>query len=299
MNKYLRSALFVSTAVAGVLSSIGSTTLPANGGKSTVLDARTGTKVDGHGNTDVSTRPASCLVTAPPFPDAPDVWWQTISPSVRQVAPMTGYRVWSNMTPPAGCPHDFRTEVYRGFYEFDITPFLGKSGAIMKVIARVSVRGSSVSPVSIGEPPALPTNAFLCDNVTAGAFQLMRIPPAVVFSNGVDVLNGVDTASATNPPRIPNALPAGTRVLNFPTKTPSDPGTGSTPRSFEADITQDFVATLQAFEASNTNPPAPPRFARMTFMMKGTNEPPALKNGPLPFTDCRGAYSVVLDVREP
>jgi len=299
MNKYFRSALLASTVIAGLLSAIGSSTVPANAGKSTLLGARTGTKVDGHGNTDVSTRPASCLTTALPFPDAPDVWWQSISPSVRQVAPMTGYRVWSNMTPPAGCPHDFRTEVYRGFYEFDITPFLGRSGGILKAIARVSVRATSVSPTSIPEPPALPVNAFKCDNATAGAFQLRRIPPAIVFSNGVDVLNAVGPGTAGNAQRIPDSLPAGVNVLDLPTKTPSDPGSGSTPRVFEVDITQDFVATLQAFEAGNTNPPAPPRFARMAFMMTGTNEPPALKNGPLPFLDCRGAYTVELDIREP
>lgn len=296
MNKYIRGALLASTVIAGLLSAIGSSTIPGNAGKSTLLGARTGTKVDGHGNTDVFTRPASCLATALPFPDAPNAWWQTISPNVRQVAPMTGYRVWSNTPPPAGCAQDFRTEVYRGFYEFDITPFLGRSGGILKAVARVSVRATSVSPSSIPEPPALPVNAFKCDNATAGAFQLRRVPPNVVFSNGVDVLNNADI---TNAQRIPDKLPSGVNVLNFPTKTPSDPGSGSTARIFEVDITQDFVATLQAFEASNTNPPAPPRFARMVFMMTGTNEPPALKHAPLPFLDCRGAYSVELDIREP
>jgi hypothetical protein len=296
MKTGLRSVLFALIVGIGILSVIASNkNVPVTPGKSTVIGARTGTVVDGYG---ASTRPASCLpAAAPPFPDAVDAWWNGFTPSVGIEAPVTGYRVWGNVPPPANCPTIFRTEVYRGFYEFDVTRFLGRSGAIMKAYLTITIRGTSVSPTSIAEPPLLPVTAYLCDNATAGAFQLRRVPPATVFSNGFDVNNGV--GGTNTPALIPNGFSAGTNIFNFPNKTPSDPGSGSTARQFQVDISHDVVATLQAFEALNTNPPAPAGFAKMTFMMTGTNEPPQLKDAPLPFSDCRGAYSLNLEIQEP
>jgi hypothetical protein len=295
----IRGVALALTVTAGLAGVIGSAINPSGPGKTTLLGARTGTLVDGYGNPVAPVRPSQCMSGVAPFPDAPDAWWNTISSSVRQVAPLTGYRVWSNGTPPSGCPRDWRTEVYRGFYEFDLTPLLGRSGGIMKAAVRVNARATSVSPTSIPEPPLPPVDAFKCDNATAGAFQLTRVPPAVRFNNGFDVNDNVGAGTMNNAPRIPGTLPAGTVVLNFPTKEPSNPGTGSTPRQFEADLTRELVSTLQAFEALNTNPPAAPGFARMVFMMTGTNEPPGLKDAPLPFSDCRGAYSVELEIQEP
>lgn len=294
MNTSLRGALVVAIVVVGVSSIIatGSGTPPAP----TVLGARTGTVLDARGNTSVATRTPDCLAGAAPFPDAPDAWWLAISPTIRQVAPITGYRVWSNKPAPAGCATDWRTEVYRGFYEFDVTSFLGKSGAILGAVVKITVRSTSVSPSSIAEPPLAPIEANFCDNMTAGAFQLRRVPPAVSFNNGFDILNNADVGNAA---RIPTKFPAGTNVFNFPNKTYTNPSGGSSPTVFEADITPAFISTLQAFEALNTTPPAPARFARMVFMMTGTNEPPQLKNAPLPFSDCRGAYSVELVIRQP
>lgn len=295
MNTSLRGALVIAIVVVGVSSIIASdgSGTPA---APTVLGARTGTVLDVRGNTAVSTRPPQCLAGAAPFPDAPDAWWLAITPSIRQVAPITGYRVWSNRPAPAGCATDTRTEIYRGFYEFDVTPLLGKSGAILGAVARITVRSTSVSPTSIAEPPLAPIEANFCDNRTAGAFQLRRVPPAVSFNNGFDILNNADVGNAA---RIPTTFPAGTNVFDFPNKVYVNPTAGSSPTVFEADITSDFVSTLQAFEALNTTPPAPARFARMVFMMTGTNEPPGLKDAPLPFSDCRGAYSVELVVRQP
>lgn len=297
MKNSVRSVALVLTVLTGLFTVIGSTVNPTTPGKSTLLGARTGTLVDGYGNVSVDTRTASCLSTAMPFPDSPDAWWNTISPSVRQVAPLTGYRVWGNLNPPAGCARDWRTEVYRGFYELDLTPLLGRSGSIIKAGLRVKINATSVSPSTIPEPPLLPVDAYKCDNATAGAFQLVRVPPAVRFNNGFDINNGIGSQGIT--PRIPGNLPAGIVVFNFPTKEPSNPGSGATPRQFDIDLTSDVVSTLQAFEALNTNPPAGPGFARMVFMMTGTNEPPGLKGAPLPFSDCRGAYSVELDIQEP
>ena len=294
MNTSLRGALVVAIVVVGVASIIASGSgTPA---APTVLGARTGTVLDARGNTAVATRTADCLAGAAPFPDAPDVWWFAISPTIREVAPITGYRVWSNKPAPAGCATDFRTEVYRGFYEFDVTPFLGKSGAILGAVARITVRSTSVSPTSIPQPPLAPIEASFCDNMTAGADQLRRVPPAVTFNNGFDILNNADVG---NTARIPMKFPAGTKVFDFPNKNFTNPSAGSSPTVFEADITPAFISTLQSFEALNTSPPAPARFARMVFMMTGTNEPPGLKNAPLPFSDCRGAYSVELVIRQP
>jgi len=294
MNTSLRGALVIAIVVVGVSSIIASGSgTPA---APTVLGARTGTVLDVRGNTSVATRTPQCLAGAAPFPDAPDAWWLAISPTIRQVAPITGYRVWSNKPAPAGCATDTRTEVYRGFYEFDVTSLLGKSGAITGAVARITVRSTSVSPTSIPEPPLAPVEASFCDNMTAGAFQLRRVPPAVVFNNGFDILNNADVGNAA---RIPTKFPAGTKVFDFPNKVHTNPSAGSSPTVFEADITPAFIATLQAFEALNTSPPAPARFARMVFMMTGTNEPPGLHNAPLPFSDCRGAYSVELVIRQP
>jgi hypothetical protein len=294
MNTSLRGALVVAIVVVGVASIIASGTgTPA---APTILGARTGTVMDARGNTTVATRTPDCLAGAAPFPDAPDAWWLGITPTIRQVAPVTGYRVWSNKPAPAGCATDTRTEVYRGLYEFDVTPLLGKSGAILGAVARITVRSTSVSPTSIAQPPLAPVEASFCDNRTAGAFQLMRVPPAVVFNNGFDILNNADVGNAA---RIPTKFPAGTKVFDFPNKNFTNPSAVPSPAVFEADITPAFVSTLQAFEALNTNPPAPARFARMVFMMTGTNEPPGLHNAPLPFSDCRGAYSVELVIRQP
>jgi hypothetical protein len=280
--------------VAGVLSLLatGSSTP-----KSTSFGARTGTVADVHGNSSVAGRPANCLATAAPFPAAPDSFWLSISPTVRVVAPITGYRAWGNPTPPAGCPHDMQTVVYRGFYEFDVTSMLGKSGSISKAILHIKTRGTFVLPATTtsGAP-----GANFCDNATGGAKALTRVPPATQFNNNGMAINFVNSGPPIDPnvPPIPNAYPGSTVIFNFPGKAPSFTGSPAQPHDFDVDFTPAMVATLQAFEALNTTPPAAAGFARVIFMMTGTNEPPALMEWPLPHSECQGAYSIDLEIQE-
>ncbi len=216
---------------------------------------------------------------------------------MQTVAPVTGYRAWGNPTPPSGCPHDMQTVVYRGFYEFDVTPMLGKSGSISKAILHIKTRGTNVVPATTTSTAA---GALFCDEATGGAFALTRVPPATVFTNNgmaINVLSSGPPLDPNNPP-IPNAYPGSTVIFNFPSKAPASATSPAQPANFDVDFTQAMVTTLQAFEALNTTPPAPAGFARVIFMMTGTNEPPALLNWPLPHSECQGAYSIDLEIQE-
>lgn len=289
-----RHVVWGACALVGVLGALGSTLNPPTPGQVSVLGARTGTVVDIHGRSDIATLPPACQ--DPNFPGPVDAWWLGISPTVRVVAPVTGYRSWASAN-PAACANASRTEVYRGFYEFDIGDWVGQSGRIVSARLDATVRGTSVTPTFIPEPPAVPVEAYKCDGATAAAFQLQRLPPAVRFNNAFDTV--VD--SPATPARIPAGFPAGARVQDWPTKDPTHAPTGSSVREIRADFTRELIAALQAYE--NLQPPLPrpvPRgAARLVFVMAGTNEPPALKSAPLPFGDCRAAIELKLSIGTP
>ncbi len=297
-----QSLAWSAVALAAALTALASSTVSLGPGTTTTLTpSATATVLDVHGRPDVQTVPPSCLVGAPPLLDAPEAWWQGINPpSVRAQWPVTGYRVWRGPPPVSPCPETARTEVYAGLYAFDLRPWLGRSGGILSARVVAQARATSVSPLFIPEPPLAPPNAGLCDEGSAGLQEIWRVPPAPA----VPQLTGFDTVAQNpgNPQRIPDRTNGGSLVATWPGKQPTQRATGQSQRELAGDVGPALIAALQAFEALGRTPSSPPGSADFVFMTLGTNRPPnvrSLSNSVLPFTDCRGAYSLALNIVTP
>ena len=266
-------------------------------GTVTTLDADTATLVDVHGRADVQAVPAACLVGADPHPTSdpsqqPEAMWLAINPaSVRDALPLTGYRVWASPVPTSTqCPNSARTEIYNGLYRFDLTRQLGRSGALLRATARAYVQSTRVDPLFIPQPPLAPPDASRCDEASAGLAALWSVPPATALPTGVDVR----FVNSMTPARLP--LPGATRLAPWPQKQPTQRATGSSVRELSVDVTRVVLAALQAREAQGLNAGSPAGSAPMMFVMSGSNDPPAMKDAPLPFKDCRGATRLRLDL---
>lgn len=266
-------------------------------GTVTTLDAGTATLVDVHGRADVQTVPAACLVGADPHPTSdpalhPKAMWLAINPaSVRDELPLTGYRVWASPVPTsAQCPNSARTEIYNGLYRFDLTRQLGRSGALLRATARAFVQSTRVDPLFIPQPPLAPPDASRCDEASAGLAALWTVPPATALPTDVDVR----FVNSMAPARLP--LRGATQLAQWPQKQPTQRATGSSVRQLSADVTQLVLAALQAREAQGLNAGSPAGSAPLMFAMSGSNDPPSIKDAPLPFKDCRGAARLRLEL---
>jgi hypothetical protein len=267
------------------------------------IEARVGSVVDVHGNTGLSALPAPCQSPTPAFPPLPMDWWNGLLARQRVGAAVVGYQVWQDTVSahaPPTCPKSLRTDVYRGFFELDLSryipppPAVNQAGSIAKAVLVLEMKEvyPVMTPAALAQPMTSPTASILCDPQTGSAFDLRRVPPAVSFFGGMtqNLINS-NTAFLTNPP-IPTGYPAGTRIYAFPTKNPAlNPNLA---QPIEIDITQAVVSTLQQ------------NATRMVFMLTGTTDPQIGNNGtvqrtdaPLAQPDCRTTFHLALDVSTP
>lgn len=263
----------------------------------TRLDTAAGTIADVHGNTGLTALPGNCQATTPPFPALPDAWWNALPANSKIGGGAVGFVVWKDMNPanaPPTCPASSRTDAYRGFFALDLSSYLppaastNQSGTIAKAVLNIAPQ-SYVVPVAAASTQ--------CDSQYGAAFELRRVPPAVVVPHAMQVnfISQMGGTALTNPP-IPGGYPAGTLVVGFPAKNPAlNPNLAQT---IQVDITQAVVSTLQ----QNAN--------RMVFMLTSVVEPTFVPgaNGamsllipaaPLPQEDCRSVFRVWVDISAP
>lgn len=270
--------------------------------KVTDISARVGTVVDVHGNTGLSALPAPCQSPTPPFPAMPLDWWNGLLARQRVGVAVVGYQVWKDEDPTHAsptCPASFRTDIYRAFFEIDLSRYLppavatNQSGAIAKAV--LIAKPGEVRPVmtaaALAQPMTMPSASIWCDPQYGAAFDLRRLPMAVSFASGMRV-NSLNAASLASTPPIPTAYPAGTRLFAFPNKDPKL--NASLAQPVEIDITQDVVSALQ----QNAN--------KMIFTITGTTEPQIgvggavqRRDAPQAQPDCRATFSLTLRVSTP
>ena len=266
------------------------------------ISARVGTVVDVHGNVGVSALPAPCQSPTPAFPAMPLDWWNGLPTRQRTGVAVVGYEVWADANPthaPPTCPRSFRTDIYRAFFEIDLSRYLppaaatNQSGTIAKavLVAKIGEVYPVMTAAALAQPMTMPSASIWCDPQYGAAFDLRRLPMAVPFASGMTVNNLTAQGLANNPP-IPTGFPAGTRLFAFPNKDPKLNANLSQP--VEIDVTQAVVSALQ----QNAN--------KMIFTITGTTEPQIgvggavqRRDAPQAQSDCRAAFSVTLKVSTP
>ncbi len=268
----------------------------------TDISARSGTIVDVHGNVDVVALRPPCNAPAPPIPVMPLDWWNGLQERQRVGVGVVGYQVWMDEDPshaPPTCPRSFRTEIYRAFFELDLSRYLppaaasNLSGTIAKavLVAKVGLVQPVLTAAAIAQPQTAPSASTWCEARYGAAFQLRRLPLAVSVPSGMQV-NVLTTPALTSNPPIPTGFPAGTLVHDFPTKDPSLVGATGSP--IEIDITQDVVSALQ--QGART----------MVYTITGTTEPQIgvggavqRRDAPQVQPDCRTTFGLTLKVSTP
>lgn len=207
----------------------------------------------------------ACTVGSQSGPPRPQTWWNSLRPGQSPNAVgegAVGFNLWVN---PTGTCQDFRQDLYRTLFSYDLQSSTALKGLITKATLTVNAKIL---------PQTRPNS--LCEAFTAGGGGMVRLPATTVLPS---------SGFAELAPTL--AFPAGSVIFSFPQPwLAGQIATGVT--SFDgggqrASFTVDVTSIVDQALTSGSN--------RIVFAISGSDEATRSVRPPSAF-DCRTTYSV-------